>query len=199
MLKIEHSNIISAGLVDQLMIIKIREESVKFENDFFRKYVSKKVALNIKDSLTQDEIYCETIAEIIIRIKDESKEDIKDLGGYVNNCLRYAGIKFHKNQKKSPIEFYGMDEDWKWGDSTLEDENTEIQLIFDMMDMVLKKLKEPCKSVLEDKYLKGLTYKKIQEKYNKPTENAAKWYGNDCLKKARKAGEKLYLNHVSNE
>ena len=51
MLKIEHSNIISAGLVDQLMIIKIREESVKFENDFFRKYVSKKVALNIKDSL----------------------------------------------------------------------------------------------------------------------------------------------------
>lgn len=190
---------IPKDLEDQLMIIKIREGSKKFENDFFRKYLPKKVALNIKDSLTQDEIYCETIAEVIVRIKDESKDDIMDLGGYVNICLRHAGAKYHKNRKKSPIEFYGMDEDWKWGESTIDNEESEKQLIFDMMDSVLKQLREPCKSVLEDKYLNGFSYKKIQEKYNKPTENAAKWYGNDCLKKARKAGEKIYLNHVSNE
>ena len=186
-------------LKDQLMIIKIREGSKRFENDFFRKYISKKAALKNIDSSTRDAIYCETIAEVIIRIKDESKNDIKDLGGYVNICIRNAGAKYHKDQKKSPIEFHGMDEDWRWADSTLDDEESEKQLIFDMMESVLKKLKEPCKSVLEDKYLYGYTYKKIQEKYNKPTENAAKWYGNDCLRKAREKGRVIYLNHVSNE
>ena len=199
MMKLVHSKIISKELEDQLMIVKIREGSVKFENDFFRNYLHKKAALKISDKLDQDVVYCETIAEIIVRIKDESKEDIKVLDGYVNNCLRYAGIKYHKDRQKSPIEFYGMDEDWKWAESTIDDDKTQENFIFEMMDQVLKKLKEPCKSVLEDKYLNGFTYKKIQEKYNKPTENAAKWYGNDCLKKARKAGEKIYLKHMSYE
>ena len=68
-----------------------------------------------------------------------------------------------------------------------------------MMYKVLNELKGTCKDILLDKYLNGLTYNEIKEKYNKPTENSAKWYGNDCLKKARKAGEKLYLKHFSNE
>jgi DNA-directed RNA polymerase specialized sigma24 family protein len=181
------------------MIIKIREGSKRFENDFFRKYISKKVALKNIDSPTRDAIYCETIAEVIIRIKDESKNDIKDLGGYVNICLRNAGAKYHKDQKKSPIEFHGMDEDWRWADSTLNDQESEKQLIFAMMDEVLKKLSDKCKSILEDRYLNGYTYDKIREKYNKSTENAAKWYGNDCLRKAREKGRIIYLNHVSNE
>lgn len=199
-LKVIHSSILPPELENQMMIVKIREGSIKFTNDFYRKYLPKKYqAIKNVDPNTADIIYCETMSEIIVMIKDESKREITNLDGYVYRCLSNAANKYHRNKNKSRIEFHSMDEDWKWSESTIDDEGKEEHLVIDMMEQVMGNLKELCKSVLEDKYLKGYTYKQIQAKYKKPTENAAKWYGNDCLKQAREAGRKLFRKNYTDD
>jgi len=180
---------------DQKYIEALLVDDRKLIKEIFKKWGPEARNFVIKNSGTPEDakdIFQETIAALLLRVRKEKFTLTVPLGGYLYFIYRSKWFNKLAKNKKNPVTINDLQ--GYTGKSISETQAAEINLLefrSNIIKACFKQLSERCKNILNAQYyekLKGVT---IMERYNFPSIGAVRKAMYDC----RERLEKLMRKH----